>query len=55
MVVASDDGVLDWAHDAAAAAGGNVAGDVDDDIADDEGATVAVAFYTPPCPLRTKS
>lgn len=54
MVVASDDDVLDWARDAAAVAGGNVAGDADGDTADDEDATVAVAFYTPPCPLGTR-
>lgn len=53
MVVASDDDVLDWAYDAVAA-GDNVVGDVDDDTVDDEDATVAVVFYTPPCPLGTR-
>lgn len=54
MVVASDDDVLDWTRDAAAAAEGNVADDADGDIADDGDATVAVAFYTPPCPPGTR-
>lgn len=54
MVVASDDDVLDWARDAVAAAGGNVADDADGDTADGGGGTVVVAFYTLPCPLRTR-
>lgn len=54
MVVASDDDVLDWARDVAAAAEGNVADDADGDIADGEDATVAAAFYTPLCPLGTR-
>lgn len=54
MVVANDDDVLDWARDAAAVVEGNVVDDADGDTVDDGGATVAVAFYTPPCPLETR-